>query len=112
LEICREEINRWRETSVLIGVDYNTLLNGDIRFYSYAVRGYLKRREIWINDMLSVGHMVAGKHLQGFSGNKKFQKPIEPVVLVKPDAAEKRRKRAEDAAYFEDKSTMDIFGGA
>lgn len=65
----------------MIGIDYNTLLDKDIRYYSNCVNGFIGRREIQMNDIQQVGHLLAGKVAQGIWGNKEFGRPMKEIHL-------------------------------
>jgi len=93
LEISREEIDRVREVAGLVGVDYNTILNNDLRFYQSLIRGYMRRREYAINDSLQVGHVIAEKIAMAVWGDKNFLKPIKHIEIVEPTPREKRTRR-------------------
>lgn len=76
-------------------------MNYDLRFYDSAIRGYLKRREIGINDSLGIGHVIATKVVQGFHKDfRGFNKPIEPVRLVEPSKAERQQKRQAELDFI------------
>jgi hypothetical protein len=91
--VSREELDKVREVAGLVGVDYNTILNNDLRFYQSLIRGYMRRREYAINDSLQVGHVIAEKIAMAVWGDKNFLKPIKHIEIVEPTPREKRARR-------------------
>ena len=79
LEGSREELDKVQE-SCAMGIDYNTLLDRDIRYYNNCVNGFVSKREVYMNDMQQVGHLIAGKIAQAVWGNKEF-KPMKQIRL-------------------------------
>lgn len=68
-----------------MGVSYGDLLDMDIRKFNCFVEGYINRREVAMNDMKTVGHLVAGKIAAAVWSDKSFKKPIKDIKL-KEDA--------------------------
>lgn len=82
LEESRQQFDKTILTAGEIGIQYNELLDLDIRKFNSYVDGYIKRRETRINDDLLVGHLIAGKISQAVWGSKSFKKPIKEVKLL------------------------------
>ena len=91
--MSREEIDRVREVAGMVGVDYNTILDHDLRFYQSLITGFMRKREYAINDSLQVGHIIAKKIAQAVWGDRNFTEPIKPVRIIEPTAQEKRAER-------------------
>jgi len=72
-----------------LNINYDSLLDKDIRYYNNCIRGWLKKREFIMNDNAHIGHMLAGKIAQAVWGNKDFSKPIDKVRLTKQSRKEK-----------------------
>ena len=81
LEGSREELDKVQESCTMMGIDYDTLLDRDIRYYNNCVNGFVSKREVYMNDMQSVGHLIAGKIAQAVWGNKEFSKPMKQIYL-------------------------------
>lgn len=81
LECSREELDKVQESCVMMGIDYNTLLDKDIRYYNNCVNGFISKREVYMNDLQTVGHLVAGKIAQAVWSSKEYSKPMEPIRL-------------------------------
>lgn len=91
--MSREEIDRVREVAGMVGVDYNTILDHDLRFYQSLITGFMRKREYAINDSLQVGHIIAEKIAQAVWGDRNFTKPIKAVQIVEPTSHEKNVQR-------------------
>lgn len=76
-----------------MGVDYNTILDHDLRFYQSLITGFMRKREYSINDSLQAGHIIAEKIAQAVWGDRNFTKLIKPVRIVEPTTQEKRAER-------------------
>ena len=70
-----------QESCSMMQIDYNTLLDHDIRYYINCVNGFIRRREISMNDAQTVGHRVAGKTSQAVWNSKDFGKPLDIIRL-------------------------------
>ena len=77
----------------MVGVDYTTILNNDLRFYQALITGFMRKREYTINDSLQVGHSIAEKIAQAVWGDRNFVKPIKPVRIVEPTQQEKNLQK-------------------
>ena len=78
----------------MMGIDYNMMLDRDIRYYTNCVNGYISRREVEMTDAQTVGHIVAGKIAQAVWGDKEFIKALKPIKL-RDDPSEKIKSRNE-----------------
>lgn len=76
----------------MIGLSPESLLDIDIRIYNNYIDGYIKRREVYANDIATVGHIVAGKIAAAVWSDKSYKKPIKQI------------KFSEDKRDLEDKS--------
>lgn len=65
----------------MIGISYSDFLDLDIRTFNCLCDGFVNRREIYMNDMKTVGHMLAAKISQAVWGSKDFAKPIDEIRL-------------------------------
>ena len=74
-------MDKVQESCTMMGINYDTLLDRDIRYYNNCVNGFIGKREVYMNDMQSVGHLIAGKIAQAVWGNKEFNKPMEQIHL-------------------------------
>ena len=92
LEESRDELDKIQENCVMIGIDYATLLDRDIRYYTNCVNGFISKREVYMNDAQSVGHLIAGKIAQAVWGNREFSKPMKTVRLREESRDEKVRR--------------------
>lgn len=65
----------------MVGISYTDLLDMDIRMFNCFISGYIDRREIYMNDIKTVGHLVAGKIAAAVWGDKSFKRPIDDIKL-------------------------------
>lgn len=77
----------------MINIDYNNLLDMDIRTYNNYIKGYIKKREVDANDEAFVGHIVAGKIAAAVWADKSYKHPIKEIKFSEDDRdlAEKSR---------------------
>lgn len=66
----------------------------DIRKFNSCVDGYIKRRETYINDSLTIQHIAAGKIAAAVWGDKSFKKPLKEIKLLEDNnSAESRNNK-------------------
>lgn len=93
LEKCRKEFDKTIMTASQIGLSYSDLLDLDIRRFNMCVDGYIKRREVVLNDYATLGHILAGKIAGAVWGNKSFKKPIPEFKLLIEDSEEAMQRK-------------------
>lgn len=86
---CLEQLDEVYQNCIIIGLDYNTLLDRDFRFYNNAMEGFISKRELQMNDNQSIGHLVSAKIAQAVWGSKNFGKPMQAIRLRKKSREEK-----------------------
>lgn len=58
----------------------------DIRQFNLYVEGYTLRRQQYINDMLQINHLSAGKIAEAVWGSREFKKPFKEIELLREDS--------------------------
>lgn len=67
--------------AAIVGIAYSEMLDMDVRTFDEYVNGYTLRREECVNDLLDIGHAVAGKIAMAVWGSREFKRPFERVRL-------------------------------
>lgn len=89
----RKQFIRTLETAGQVGLDYNSVLDMDIRMFNSYVVGCTKKRETEINDQLTIGHIISGKTAQAIWASKDFKKEIKPIKLTDDETTESRNRK-------------------
>lgn len=96
LQQSRDDLCDIYKNASMIGIQYNELMNMDLRTYMQYFQGYTLRREQTINDELFIGHVISGKISQAVWGAKEFNDPIEKVCLTEQSIQKNRERKAEE----------------
>lgn len=93
LEDGRKAYFKSVEQCTVIGVSYSDFLDIDIRTFNSLCDGFTYKRELYMNDIKTVGHMLAGKISQAVWGSKDFSKPIADIRLREQSDEERMQEK-------------------
>lgn len=75
-----------------MNIDYDTVYNKDIRFYTNITNGFVKRREVYMNDIQIVGDRIATKIAQRVWGAEDGKKPLD-TIRFNEDSVESQNEK-------------------
>ncbi len=77
----------------MMGIDWEVMLDNDVRFFNNCVNGYIARREVYINDLQLLIKPLAAKINQSLFNSREFNKPLKPIKLKDGSSEESREEK-------------------